>query len=115
MKLGEVDRRALRRIAASLEQGSEHPLARALLAEAAAAGIATAPLQSFQTVAGCGVEGDIDDAHYRLGAPSWIAKFAAVDAAAIDRLARQGKTGGPLPARKACIGLIGLSAKTPGP
>ncbi len=114
MKLGEVDRSALLRIAASLEQGSEHPLARALLAEAAAAGIATAPLQSFQTVAGCGVEGDIDDAHYRLGAPSWIAKFAAVDAAAIDRLARQGKTVVALARGNAVIGLIGIADKLRG-
>ena len=107
--MNEIDRSTLLGIAASLEQGSEHPLARALLAEAARAGIATLPQQSFQAVMGSGVEAIIDGAMHRLGAPSWIAKFAPVDRVAADHLARQGKTVIALSRDAAVVGLIGIA------
>ena len=50
------------RVAASLEQGSTHPLAKAVLAAAAADGIAAAPLTQFASVPGRGVRGVVDGA-----------------------------------------------------
>jgi Cu+-exporting ATPase len=50
----------LLRVAASLEQGSTHPLAKAVLAAAAADGIAVAPLTGFASVPGKGVHGVVD-------------------------------------------------------
>ncbi len=54
-------------LAAALEQGSEHPIARALLAAAPRAGLA----YGVVSVPGCGVEGVIAGARYRLGRPEW--------------------------------------------
>jgi P-type Cu+ transporter len=50
------------RVAASLEQGSTHPLAKAVLAAATADGIAAASLTQFASVAGKGVQGVVDGA-----------------------------------------------------
>ena len=52
-----VSRAELLRIAASLEQGSTHPLAKAVLAAANAEGITAAPLAHFASVPGKGVQG----------------------------------------------------------
>lgn len=53
--------------AAALEQGSEHPIARALLAAAPGAEVA----RDVVSVPGCGIEGVIAGARYRLGRPDW--------------------------------------------
>ncbi|MBU1665573.1 MAG: heavy metal translocating P-type ATPase, partial [Gammaproteobacteria bacterium] len=52
---GELDDAAALRLAASLEQGSTHPLALALLEAAKARGLAPAPLTSFANAPGDGV------------------------------------------------------------
>ena len=54
-------------IAAALEQGSEHPIARALLA----ATPRTALAHGSYAVPGCGIEGLIAGVRYRLGRPEW--------------------------------------------
>jgi len=54
---GGASRAQLLHTAASLEQGSAHPLAKAVLAAASAEGIATAPLTRFNAVPGKGVRG----------------------------------------------------------
>ena len=54
---GGASRAELLRTAASLEQGSAHPLAKAVLAAARAEGIAPAPLTRFASVPGKGVQG----------------------------------------------------------
>jgi Cu+-exporting ATPase len=61
-------------IAAALEQGSEHPLARAILQRAS--GMALAKLSDFRAFAGQGVEGTVDGRCLRLGAPGWFADLA---------------------------------------
>jgi Cu+-exporting ATPase len=50
----------LLRIAASLETGSEHPLAEAVVAAARERGLALAALQDFQAIAGHGVQGQVE-------------------------------------------------------
>ncbi|MEI8234822.1 MAG: heavy metal translocating P-type ATPase [Verrucomicrobiota bacterium] len=52
-----VSREALVSAAACVEQGSEHPLATALLAEARRRGLSAAPVGDFHATAGAGVEG----------------------------------------------------------
>ncbi|MQY50288.1 heavy metal translocating P-type ATPase [Rhodocyclus gracilis] len=59
-------------LAASLEQGSEHPLARAVLRRAAEVGVALRPLGDFIAVPGRGVAAMIDAQRWRLGAPDWV-------------------------------------------
>ncbi|MDR2638018.1 MAG: cadmium-translocating P-type ATPase [Zoogloeaceae bacterium] len=71
---GETSRERLLMLAAMLEQGSGHPLARAILAapEVAHVGKTGLAATDFQAFPGCGVEGRIDGEILRLGAPQWI-------------------------------------------
>lgn len=79
------------RLAALLEQNSEHPLARAIVA----AGGAVQPggddrkVAAFKAVPGCGVEGEIDGRALRLGSPTWLG--LATDPA-VGELQKAGKT-----------------------
>ena len=79
----------LLRLAATLETGSEHPLARAILKKAAEDGIDAAPVEVFDTVPGKGVQGRVDGREVRLGSPAWIAAITGVaqDADALGRRA----------------------------
>ena len=60
------------RLAAGLEQGSEHPLARAILQRAQSPNIALPKLSDFRAVPGKGVEGSVDGRKLQLGAPEWF-------------------------------------------
>ena len=60
------------RLAAGLEQGSEHPLARAILQHAGARNIDLPAVSDFSATSGAGVEGVIDGRRLRLGAPDWF-------------------------------------------
>ncbi len=57
----------LLRVAASLEQGSEHPLASAVVAAANAKGLHLSPAQDFRSITGKGVEGTVDGRRVMLG------------------------------------------------
>jgi Cu+-exporting ATPase len=58
--------------AASMEQGSTHPLANAVLMAAGRADVRTLPVQGFDTVVGRGVQGGIDGiGHVRVGVADW--------------------------------------------
>ncbi|MCU0934478.1 MAG: cadmium-translocating P-type ATPase [Gammaproteobacteria bacterium] len=73
--LGEVGRDDALRIAASLEAGSEHPLARALT-RAVAAGPAA---DGVVATPGLGVEGTVGGRVYRLGRPDFVAQLSGAD------------------------------------
>jgi Cu+-exporting ATPase len=60
-------------LAAGLEQGSEHPLARAVLQRAQTAGMPLSMLSNFKATPGRGVEGIVAGRQLRLGAPQWFA------------------------------------------
>jgi Cu+-exporting ATPase len=70
---------------AAAEQGSEHPIGKALLDEARRRGLSLLPLASFRAVAGRGAEADIGGRHLLIGARELAAE--ATDIAALDRLA----------------------------
>ena len=55
------------RLAASLEQGSEHPLARAILREAKNRNLSVAPIVEFQSLAGRGVRARVNGQDLYLG------------------------------------------------
>jgi P-type Cu+ transporter len=57
----------LLRLAASLERGSEHPLAAAIVGGAEERGIGTVPVEGFQSITGKGVTGRIDGLDVSLG------------------------------------------------
>jgi len=75
------------RLAAALEQGSEHPLARAILASCQAVDLPQCV--DFKAYPGFGVSGSVDGQILRLGAPAW---FGIADDARIQRLQQSGKT-----------------------
>jgi Cu+-exporting ATPase len=60
------------RIAASLQSGSEHPLARAVLAAAQEKGIAITAPQQLQAVPGRGTEGTVDSRQFVIGSLRWM-------------------------------------------
>jgi Cu+-exporting ATPase len=60
------------RIAASLQSGSEHPLARAVLAAAQEKGIAIVAPQLLQAVPGRGTEGAVDSRQFVIGSLRWM-------------------------------------------
>ena len=63
-------------LAAALEQGSEHPLARAILQRAQAMTKTLPKLSDFRAIPGKGVEGCVDARRLRLGAPDWFTGLA---------------------------------------
>ncbi len=84
---------SLLRLAASLEQASEHPLARAVVTEAE--GLTLSPVTDFEALPGNGLRGRIDGVPIVGGSLSFISGQAAVPAGmkqAAESLAGQGKT-----------------------
>ena len=65
----------LLRVAATLERGSEHPLAKAVLAKAEQAGIAAPLPREFHATSGKGVSGLVDGVPASLGSPEFVAEL----------------------------------------
>jgi Cu+-exporting ATPase len=63
------------RLAASLEQGSAHPLASAIVARAKAEGLALAMPQDAVSTAGKGITGSVEARRVSVGAPAWLAEL----------------------------------------
>jgi len=91
-----VDADALLAVAASLQSGSEHPLARAVLVAAADKKLAVPALRSMQAMPGRGVRGEVEGEFagaWALASLRWCRELDAdVDAAEVDRLQAQGAT-----------------------
>ncbi|HEX9242355.1 MAG TPA: heavy metal translocating P-type ATPase [Anaeromyxobacter sp.] len=85
----------LLRLAASLERGSEHPLAAAIVAEAERRGLALEEPRSFRTIPGKGVAGQVAGREVALGNAALLAELG-VDAAplraSMERLQAEGGT-----------------------
>ena len=77
-----VDETELLRLAASLEQKSEHPLASAVVAGARARGIGTARVGDFQSLTGQGVIGTVDGRRVAIGNAALMTSVGADSAAA---------------------------------
>jgi Cu+-exporting ATPase len=81
------------RIAAALERGSEHPIARAIVAQAATDGAKGALPGEFRAVSGKGVAGVVDGVPARLGTPEFIAEIGVpVDQTQVARFREAGET-----------------------
>ena len=75
------DTQALLRLAAALQRGSEHPLARAVLARATADGVSIRRVEAFRALPGRGVSGVLDGRTLLLGNRALLAD-AGVDTGA---------------------------------
>ncbi|HJT50300.1 MAG TPA: copper-translocating P-type ATPase, partial [Nitrosospira sp.] len=89
-KLGERD---LIQIAATLEQGSEHPLAKAVMERASSMAILPSAVSHFSAVTGSGVTAHIDGLEHILGSPRFLAESGAeVDSPRLAELQAEAKT-----------------------
>ncbi|MGY3869367.1 zinc/cadmium/mercury/lead-transporting ATPase [Aeromonas crassostreae] len=79
-------------LAAAIEQGSHHPLARAVVAAASEQGLTLANARDLRALPGMGVEGHIDGALWQLLAPSRVTTLDDATRAQVATLERQGKT-----------------------
>lgn len=82
-------------IAASLEQGSEHPLAESIVNHAKAKNMSLAPTEMFKAIPGHGVEAKLDGKMYYLGNRKLMEKISASSVDAEEKLQKledEGKT-----------------------
>jgi len=80
-------------IAASLEQGSEHPLARAVLDSAQKMQLPLHAIDDFSAITGSGITARMNGTQYLLGSPKFLAQQGvAVDEKQITTLQAEGKT-----------------------
>lgn len=82
-------------VAAAVEAGSEHPLARAVVEEAFNRGMSLSEVTGFRAVPGKGVEGRLGDARLIVGSPAFLASEGVnfeAQRRSIDELESQGQT-----------------------
>ncbi len=79
----EVSEEEALRVAAGVEAGSEHPIARAIVRTAQEREIEVPDADGFRALAGRGVEATVDGTDYRVGGPALLRE---ADAAASERL-----------------------------
>ena len=95
MEPAGTDADSLLRIAAAVQSGSEHPLAKAVLALARERGIEPAPASKLSAVSGRGMSAVVDDRDMRLGSARWMQELG-VDLAPLagraQALQSQGRT-----------------------
>ena len=109
---GDVSEDEVLRLAASLDQGSEHPLADAIVAEARKRGLALSTAPDFESVTGAGVRGTVDGRHLLLGNRALMAgHHIAVDAlvAGAEQLRGEGASVMFLAADGRAIGLLAVA------
>jgi P-type Cu+ transporter len=70
--LADQDESEVLRLAAALEQASEHPLAAAIARAAAQRGVGSARLERFESTPGLGVRGEAEGRPLALGSAAWM-------------------------------------------
>ena len=98
-------------LAASLEQGSEHPLARAIVSAALERGLELEPVFEFEALTGLGAVGRIDGRRVAIGDPRMFGD-ATIDGdlhEMLERLRRSGQTAVVVAQDDIPIGVLGLA------
>lgn len=86
LQLGDLDEHRLLTLAASLERGSEHPLAEAIVSGAEERKVAFLDITSFEATTGKGVRGKAGDTDVALGNAAMMDDLGIDVASAADRL-----------------------------
>jgi len=98
------------RLAASLEYGSEHPVAEAIVAKAKEEGIKPATAEGFRALSGKGVEGVVEGRALWLGSEKMFeGKVRDAEAELISSLEQQGNTVCVLGDDEGCLGVIAVT------
>ena len=93
MPLGSGNDTQLLQWAASLQQHSEHPLARAVLREAKDRSVTLCAVHNSQAVSGRGIQGEIDGHRVQLGSLPWLsAHLSPTQSAQVQAQLQQGHT-----------------------
>ena len=79
VRAGSVAEDEVVRLAAAVQQGSEHPLAGAILSEARDRQVAPYPLRDFEAVAGSGVRGRVDGRRVTVGSAAFAGETAEIE------------------------------------
>jgi Cu+-exporting ATPase len=115
---GGFTEQALITVAASLESGSAHPLAHAIVTYAKEREVKTTPIHDFASVTGKGIEAVLDvpavgpEQKVVLGAPSYLAESGiAIDMGRIAPYVDQGKTVVAVAAAGRVIGYLAIADK----
>jgi P-type Cu+ transporter len=109
--LGPRSEQDVLRLAASLEQGSEHPLAAAILAAARERGVGQRPVDAFRATPGKGIEGSIAGTRVVLGNVAMMQDAGVsfdVEMTRADAMRRDGKTVMFLAVDGAPAGMLGV-------
>lgn len=109
---GDATQKEVLRIAASLEQASEHPLAEAITAAAKARRLRLSRTSDFSAMPGSGVIASVNATIYAVGKPAFIAKRATIEPAfkeAVANLEAAGMTVVVVASETECLGAIGIA------
>jgi Cu2+-exporting ATPase len=102
-------------MAAALERVSEHPLAEAIVADAADRGLSVSAASDVTAVPGHGIEGMVDGRHLRIGRPQWATdlgvKVSQTIAAGLDHADRRGDSAVIVMDDQRAVGLVAMSDK----
>jgi Cu+-exporting ATPase len=108
---GEVSK--LLRVAATLEQGSRHPLAQAIVAYAEKQKLAPGSLGNFASHSGMGVTGDVDGMAAVLGSPRFLTERGySLDSASVEACAQGGRSVVAVAQDKTVLGLLAIADKS---
>ncbi|OJW25524.1 MAG: hypothetical protein BGO49_10785 [Planctomycetales bacterium 71-10] len=112
LSLGSMEGAEILRLAASIEQGSEHPLARAILEKAKADGLTLLPATDFEALVGRGVRARVQGEEYYLGNERLCHERGVCtprSEEALERFARDGKTAVLLASGAEPLGIIAIA------
>ena len=110
--VGDVDEATLLQLAATLERGSEHPLAAAIVAGASERGIALGNARGFDSVTGKGVTGEVDGRKVALGNARMLEALGAEAGALAERaesLRTEGQTVMFVVVDGEALGIVGVA------
>jgi len=95
-------------LVASLEEGSKHPLAKAIIASAPQR--SSKSVQAFQNYSGLGVSGEIDGVVYFAGSPAFITQFTSLQPSTLAQtFLEEGNSIVALSTKEQIIGYIALA------
>jgi len=109
---GDLDQTSLLRLAASLERGSEHPLAAAILEEAEVREVQITRVEEFQFVTGKGIKGNIEGSRVALGNRQLLDELGLSDSQLTEEaeeLRKQGQTVVHVVVDQTVVGLLGIA------
>jgi Cu+-exporting ATPase len=76
-EVSHVSRQAALQLAASIQQASEHPLARAIIEAAKAEGVSLRPVSDAQAIPGQGIRATVDQLELFIGSDRWLSERGA--------------------------------------